>query len=79
MRLVTERGAATIQVTVDERMQAGHLAIPNGLGTDRLVDGERVVAGVAPNELTHSFHRDRLAGTPWHKTVPARLVPVTAT
>ena len=33
--------------------------------------------GVAPNELTGSFHRDRWAGTPWHKTVPARLERVT--
>ena len=73
VRLVTERGAATIQVSIDERMHPGQLALPNGTGTDRLVDGERVVDGVAPNELTHSFQRDRFVGTPWHKTVPARL------
>ena len=76
VRLVTERGAATIHVSIDERMHPGQLALPNGTGTDRLVDGERVVDGVAPNELTHSFQRDRFAGTPWHKTVPARLEPV---
>ena len=79
VRLVTERGAATIQVSVDERMHPGQLALPNGMGTDRLVDGQRVVDGVAPNELTHSFQRDRFAGTPWHKTVPARLEPVAVT
>lgn len=73
VRVVTERGAATIRVSIDERMHPGHLALPNGVGTDRLVDGQRVVDGVAPNELTHSFQRDRFAGTPWHKTVPARL------
>ena len=61
------------RISVDERMHPGHLSLPNGTGTDRLVDGERVVDGVAPNELTHSFQRDRFAGTPWHKTVPARL------
>jgi hypothetical protein len=27
--------------------------------------------GVAPNELTASADRDFLAGTPWHKHVPA--------
>ena len=59
-------------------MHSGHLALPNGTGTDRLVDGERVADGVAPNTLTGSFHRDRFAGTPWHKSVPARLEPVVA-
>jgi hypothetical protein len=32
-----------------------------------------VRAGVAPNELTDVAMRDFLAGTPWHKHVPARL------
>ena len=73
VRLVTERGAAKIRISVDERMHPGQLSLPNGTGTDRVVDGERVVDGVAPNELTHSFQRDRFTGTPWHKTVPARL------
>ena len=58
-------------------MHPGHLALPNGTGTDRLVDGERAPTA-APNTLTGSFHRDRFAGTPWHKTVPARLEPVAA-
>ncbi|WP_306361609.1 hypothetical protein [Nocardia sp. CC227C] len=30
-------------------------------------------AGVAPNELTSLHHRDPIAGTPWHKYVPARI------
>ena len=43
-------------------------------------DTERVaiIDGVAPNNLTGSFQRDRFAGTPWHKTVPARLEPFAA-
>ena len=36
-------------------------------------DGEESVFGVAPNELTDSASRDRFAGTPWHKFVPARI------
>ena len=78
VRIVTERGTATIEVAVDDGMHAGHLALPNGTGTDRLDDGDRVIDGVAPNELTSSFHRDRFAGTPWHKSVPARLERVPA-
>ena len=76
VRIITERGESTIDVVVDDGMHIGHLALPNGTGTDRLDDGERIVDGVAPNELTGSAHRDRFAGTPWHKSVPARLEPV---
>ena len=32
--------------------------------------------GVAPNELTAAATATRIAGTPWHKSVPARLEPV---
>jgi hypothetical protein len=41
------------------------------------VPGETAV-GVAPNELTSGDHRDPIAGTPYHKHVPARLEPVSA-
>lgn len=36
-------------------------------------DGARAVTGVAPNEPTSGADRDWLAGTPWHKHVPARI------
>ena len=39
-------------------------------------DGTSVVHGIAPNELTSSEDRDWLAGTPWHKYVPARIEAV---
>ena len=41
--------------------------------TTREEDGAAVVTGAAPNELTASEDRDWIAGTPWHKHVPARL------
>jgi hypothetical protein len=51
------------------------VSLPNGMGLDH-ADGEsRVVSGVAPSELTASEDRDPWAGTPWHKSVPARLGP----
>ena len=34
---------------------------------------QRVSAGVGPNELTRSEDRDWVAGTPWHKSTPARV------
>ena len=59
---------------VSDRMQAGHISLPNGLGLDYPDEaGERESDGVAPNELTSVTDRDPIAGTPWHKSVPARL------
>jgi anaerobic selenocysteine-containing dehydrogenase len=77
VRLATRRGAGEVTVEVDDRMQPGHLALPNGLGLDSPSDdGSPVVTGLAPNELTSAADRDQFAGTPWHKHVPARLEPV---
>lgn len=71
-RLMTPRGAAQVRVEISEMMQPGHISLPNGMGLDE--GGDRV--GVAPNELTSSADRDWIAGTPWHKSVPARLEAV---
>jgi len=68
-RLSTHRGSAEVVVAVTDTMRAGHISLPNGLG---LAYGDSV-AGVPPNELTSTEHRDPIAGTPWHKCVPARL------
>jgi formate dehydrogenase len=73
-RLITRRGSVEVLVQFSDRMQRGHLSLPNGLGLDFTgTDGQRVTAGVGPNELTCSEDRDWLAGTPWHKTTPARV------
>ncbi len=69
--LTTRRGHATVVVETSAMMRPGHISLPNGLGVTYTPDGERV--GVAPNELTSSDHRDPIAGTPYHKHVPARL------
>jgi anaerobic selenocysteine-containing dehydrogenase len=76
-RLTTRRGAARVIVEISPMMRAGHVALPNGLGVSYTPDGD--VVGVAPNELTSSDHRDPIAGTPYHKHVPARLEPIAAT
>ena len=74
VRLSTRRGSADVAVELSDRMQPGHISLPNGLGLDFPDDaGARVSTGVAPNELTRSEDRDWLAGTPWHKHTPARL------
>ena len=73
-RLTTRRGSVEVLVNVSDRMQRGHLSLPNGLGLDfPAPDGRRVSAGVGPNDLTRSEDRDWVAGTPWHKSTPARV------
>jgi hypothetical protein len=58
-------------------MQPGHVSLPNGLGVDYPTeDGGRERTGVATNTLTSARYRDALAGTPWHKYVPARIEAV---
>jgi anaerobic selenocysteine-containing dehydrogenase len=74
VRIVTARGAAQVVAEVFEAMQPGHVSLPNGLGLDEPAAGDTTVrVGVAPNDLTDSTWRDPIAGTPWHKLVPARV------
>jgi anaerobic selenocysteine-containing dehydrogenase len=78
-RLSTKRASVVVTVAVDDAMASGHLALPNGLGVDHPEGDHRVRTGVAPNELTASEDRDPWVGTPWHKSVAARLEAVPAT
>lgn len=71
-RVTTAQGSATAPVEISDMMQPGHVSLPNGYGLAR-PGGEPV--GVAPNELTGLDRRDPIAGTPWHKNVPARVEP----
>lgn len=69
-RITTATGSALARVEVTDRMLPGHVSIPNGFGLDN-EDGTR--SGIAPNELTSLADRDKFAGTPHHKFVPARI------
>jgi anaerobic selenocysteine-containing dehydrogenase len=73
-RVSTAAGHAEASIEITETMLRGHAALPNGFGLDYIDDdGHTVVPGVAPNMLTSTRWRDRYAGTPWHKHVPARI------
>jgi anaerobic selenocysteine-containing dehydrogenase len=73
-RIVTAAGEAEAVVEITDAMQPGHIALPNGQGVDYPdADGDPVLTGVPANELTSLGWRDRIAGTPWHKHVPARV------
>lgn len=92
-RLRTRRGSAEVTVEISERMQPGHVSLPNGTGLGHSLsraggegarlappegsDGggaeDALLGGIAPNELTAIGDRDPIAGTPWHKSTPARV------
>jgi hypothetical protein len=58
-------------------MQPGHASLPNGTGLRHSQAGGREgLGGIAPNELTRASDRDPIAGTPWHKSTPARIEAV---
>lgn len=74
LRLSTQRAMVEVVAEVSPMMQPGNISLPNGQGLDyRDHNGEVIHKGIAPNELTDNQRRDFLAGTPWHKFVPAKL------
>ena len=75
----TRRGAARAPIEITSDMQPGHLSLPNGQGTDyHRADGTLLRLGVSLNELTCGSDRDPIAGTPWHKHIPAQIVRLDA-
>jgi anaerobic selenocysteine-containing dehydrogenase len=70
-RLTTRRGSAEVVVEISDRMQAGHVSLPNGTGIAH--SNAKDIGGISPNELTATEDRDPIAGTPWHKSTPARV------
>jgi anaerobic selenocysteine-containing dehydrogenase len=75
--VTTRRGSAEAEVELSDALQTGHVSLPNGLGLDyHRADGVIERKGVSLNELTGLTDRDPIAGTPWHKRVPARIEKV---
>lgn len=78
-QITTRRGTAQATIEIDDRMQPGHAALPNGFGLDLPTDNHTDTStgaertGVALNTLTDLHWRDPIAATPWHKHVPARI------
>ena len=79
VRITTKRGSAIVAFEESDTMQRGHISLPNGLGLSYPNEQGESKTGVAPNDLTSVEDRDRFVGTPWHKSVPARLERVPAT
>lgn len=77
-RITTARGSAQATVEIDDRLQSGHAALPNGFGLDLPAGAGVERTGVALNTLTDLRRRDPIAGTPWHKHVPAQIESITS-
>ena len=68
----SERGAVRAQVEITEELQPGVASMPHGYGMTE----DEATWGPAVNELTSADHCDNLAKTPFHKTVPVRILPL---
>jgi len=84
-RISTRRGALDVVVEVNDRMHAGHVSLPNGMGLDYPNEPDAGDAkntmesvGSSPNELTWNELADEYVGTPWHKSVPAHIEAIDA-
>ncbi len=77
VRITTPGGQAVAIVEINETVLPGYVSLPNGYGLSYSpAGGNPEIVGVAPNELTSTEWRDPIAGTPWHKHVPAHLEAV---
>ncbi len=80
LRIRTRRGAVELPAALDERLQAGHVWIPNGFGMayPSGADGELVTQGANVNELSDATDRDPISGCPHHKYTLCAVEPVAA-
>ena len=77
IRITTPGGSAVAVVEVNDSLLDGFVTLPNGMGLDYApAGGDPEATGVSPNELTTVDWKDKYAGTPWHKHVPAKLEAV---
>jgi len=71
VRVTTEAGQETIELEVTSMTRPGYIVIPHGFG---LVFQEKIY-GANANRLTKNTHRDRIAGTPYHRYIRCRVDP----
>jgi anaerobic selenocysteine-containing dehydrogenase len=68
LRIRTKRGQIELPAAIDTRLREGHVWMPNGFGMAYPdADGNLVVQGANPNELSDASDRDPISGCPHHK------------
>ena len=71
VKVTTEAGWETIELEVTHGARPGYIMIPHGFG---LVHQGKIY-GANANRLAKNTHRDRIAGTPFHRYIRCRVEP----
>jgi anaerobic selenocysteine-containing dehydrogenase len=78
-RCESKRGSVVVRVEINDSIRRGMVTLPHGYGMEHATGkGERQRTGARINELTSAEDRDAISGTPYHKYVPVRLIPIEA-
>jgi len=72
VRVTTEAGSVEIELEVTEQTCRRYVMIPHGFG----LEYQGKTYGANANRLAKNTHRDRFAGTPFHRYIPCRIEPV---
>ena len=71
VKVTTEAGEEKIELQVTKGTRPGYIMIPHGFGL--VFQGETY--GANANRLAKNTHRDRIAGTPYHRYIRCRVMP----
>ncbi len=79
VRLTTRAASVELPAVIDDRLQPGFVAMPNGFGMqyDTAAGGVEI-DGVNMNELTSVEDRDPFTGCPYHRWMPCRVERIAA-
>jgi anaerobic selenocysteine-containing dehydrogenase len=69
VRVATEAGSVEVELEVTESTRNGYVMIPHGFGLEYAGS----TYGANANRLSKNTHRDRFAGTPFHRHIPCRV------
>ena len=67
-----------VHVRLTDEVRRGFVTLPHGYGMIESFDLDKPTAnaqGPEINKLSDSNHRDRIAGTPFHKWIPVSIAP----
>jgi len=69
VKVTTEAGEETVELQVTNSTRLGYIMIPHGFGL--VFQGKTY--GANANRLAKNTHRDRIAGTPYHRYIRCRV------
>jgi anaerobic selenocysteine-containing dehydrogenase len=69
VKVATDAGEENIELQVTKGTRPGYIMIPHGFG----LAFQDKTYGANANRLAKNTHRDRIAGTPYHRYIPCRV------